>query len=149
MSSEGENAKKEEDEAREREPSGRFQTKAGLHLLSGSSHLNTPWLGTRGQQPRGLGAPRAFSVSDPEATSTVYTLIKKQRPWRANAASRRFSILLSNQIIPLSPPSLESLKGSKQGGGGHWLIIKSSPGCLVEVGGWRPGGHGEVSQEAI
>lgn len=30
MSSEGENAKKEEDEAREREPSGRFQTKAGL-----------------------------------------------------------------------------------------------------------------------
>lgn len=37
MSSEGENAKKEEDEAREREPSGRFQTKAGLRRAEAST----------------------------------------------------------------------------------------------------------------
>lgn len=37
VSSEGENAKKEEDKARGREPSGRFQTKAGLRRAEAST----------------------------------------------------------------------------------------------------------------
>lgn len=70
---------------------GRTRTRGGLHLLSDSSHLNALQPGARYQQPCGLGYTLAFSISNPEASSTIYTLIKKQCSWCANTASTQFS----------------------------------------------------------
>lgn len=121
---------------------GQHPAGQGLHLPSGSFHVNTPELGTRHRQPRGVGTVSASSLHQAsEATPTFSPQMKSSTP-RVQMRPMPSHYLPFQPELTLSPFPLE---GSNRGRWKRIYTFRTWPGCHVELGFGGQGGRGEAS----